>query len=532
MSRGEEGRRPAGAAADPEPRSDGGPDDGPEAAAASGPARPAAALPRATLADYRPLPDGRTQYPLEYVEANGVIKLRETDEVVHIGLCDASRSELMEGLRAFHDKEVRFHEIDRSELASYLGGLLSGIDGAAATGAAADDKIVLDRIANDAPVVNLVNSLVIDGIRARASDIHIEGFSEATVVRYRVDGRLKTVHRLEPERFAAVSSRIKIMANLNIMERRLPQDGRLTVHLDEDIVDVRVSIVPISAGESIVLRLFPTKRAPLGLEELGLEPKGIARFRRLATMPNGLVLVTGPTGSGKTTTLNAVLREVRTDALKIITIEDPVEYVTDGIDQIQTNERIGLNFETILRRVLRQDPDVIMVGEIRDTATAELAIRAALTGHLVLSTLHTRDSVSAITRLVNMGVEPYLIAAVLRGVVAQRLVRRLCPACRKRRKPGAAESALLAHWGLKPGTLWDAPGCRECGESGYSGRLGLFELLEMDAALEELAVRGERESELRSHAVAQGLAPLIVDGLAKCQAGLTTIEEVERAVAV
>ncbi len=468
------------------------------------------------------------------MEANSVIKLRETDDAVLIGLCDGSRRELMEGLRAFHDKEVRFHEIDRSELTSYLGGLLSGIDAPAADASAAGDRIVLDRIANDAPVVNLVNSLVIDGIRARASDIHIEGFSDATVVRYRVDGRLRTVHRLEPDRFAAVASRVKIMANLNIMERRLPQDGRLTVHLDEDVVDVRVSIVPISAGESIVLRLFPTKRAPLGLQELGLESEGTARLRRMASLPNGLVLVTGPTGSGKTTTLNAVLREVRSDALKIITIEDPVEYVTDGIDQIQTNERIGLTFESILRRVLRQDPDVIMVGEIRDTATAELAIRASLTGHLVLSTLHTRDSVSAITRLANMGVEPYLIAAVLRCVLAQRLVRRLCPACRARRAsgaPGSAEAALLARWKQEAGPLWEARGCKECGGSGYAGRLGLFELLEIDAGLEDLAARGSRESLLRSYALEHGLRPLVVDGLGKCVAGLTTVQEVETAVA-
>ena len=465
------------------------------------------------------------------MEANGVIKLRESDDQVLIGLCDPSRRELMEGLRAFHDKQVRFHEIDRSELTSYLGGLLSGIDAPAAAAEAAGDRIVLDRIANDAPVVNLVNSLVIDGIRARASDIHIEGFSDATVVRYRVDGRLRTVHRLEADRFAAVASRVKIMANLNIMERRLPQDGRLTVHLDEDVVDVRVSIVPISAGESIVLRLFPTKRRPLGLEELGLEPEGIARLRRMASLPNGLVLVTGPTGSGKTTTLNAVLREVRSDALKIITIEDPVEYVTDGIDQIQTNERIGLTFESILRRVLRQDPDVIMVGEIRDTPTAELAIRAALTGHLVLSTLHTRDSVSAVTRLADMGVEPYLIAAVLRCVLAQRLVRRLCPACRARRKAGAAESALLERFKQKPGPLWEARGCKECGGSGYAGRLGLFELLEIDPGLEDLAARGSRESDLRAYALDHNLRPLVVDGLGKCLAGLTTVEEVERAVA-
>ena len=379
---------------------------------------------------------------------------------------------------------------------------------------------MLDRIANDAPVVNLVNSLVIDGIRARASDIHIEGFSDATVVRYRVDGRLRTVHRLEADRFAAVASRVKIMANLNIMERRLPQDGRLTVHLDEDVVDVRVSIVPISAGESIVLRLFPTKRGPLGLEELGLEPEGIARLRRMATLPNGLVLVTGPTGSGKTTTLNAVLREVRSDALKIITIEDPVEYVTDGIDQIQTNERIGLTFESILRRVLRQDPDVIMVGEVRDTPTAELAIRAALTGHLVLSTLHTRDSVSAVTRLADMGVEPYLIAAVLRCVLAQRLVRRLCPACRQSTRPTKAQRETWRALGLEAGSLFRAKGCKACQGTGFRGRVAIFESFESCGELEDLIVQGRRDAELRELLAGRGLGSLALDGHRKALAGV------------
>ncbi|HEY9594398.1 MAG TPA: GspE/PulE family protein, partial [Spirochaetia bacterium] len=421
-----------------------------------------AAFPHASLADFAPLPEGSRQYPLEYMDANSVIKLREDEAGIVVGVCDPRNAELLTSLRAFHDGEVAFRCIDRSELSAYLGRRLSVIDAEGAkAGLPEDERILLDRLANDAPIVNLVNSLMIEAIRKGASDIHIESFAEEARVRYRIDGVLRTVGRIEKGKFAAVASRIKIMANLNIMERRLPQDGRISVHLGEGSFDVRVSIVPISEGESVVLRLFNTEGIPQQLEDLGLDPEVIAHLRGLGAAPHGLVLATGPTGSGKTTTLNALIREIALESLKVITIEDPVEYRIDGVSQIQTNERIGLTFESLLKRVLRQDPDVIMVGEIRDAATAELAMRAALTGHLVLSTLHTNDAVSVIPRLRNMGVEPYLIAAVLRGAMAQRLVRTVCPSCRVSRKPDERERALLKKYGIASARLVRGKGCEE-----------------------------------------------------------------------
>ena len=362
-----------------------------------------------------------------------------------MGVCDPADAALLESLRQFHHGQVSFSWIDRGELTGYLGSLLARDGSASGHAPASGENLALDKLANDAPVINLVNSIISEAIRREASDIHIEGFTERMVVRYRLDGILQTVRELERERFPAVATRIKIMANLNIMERRRPQDGRITVHLGDDRVDMRVSAIPIAGGESFVLRLFAGKRAPLALEQLGLDPAGLEELMGMAGRPNGLILINGPTGSGKTTTLNALLERIRSDAKKIITIEDPIEYVIDGVAQIQTNERIGLGFDTLLRRVLRQDPNIIMVGEIRDTQTAELAVRAALTGHLVLSTLHTRDAVSVIPRLKNMQIEPYLIAAVLRGSVAQRLVRRLCPVLPSRAgADGCRDSAARA----------------------------------------------------------------------------------------
>jgi type II secretory ATPase GspE/PulE/Tfp pilus assembly ATPase PilB-like protein len=297
------------------------------------------------------------------------------------------------------------------------------------------------------------------------------------------------------------------------------------------MLDMRVSVIPIADGESFVLRLFSKKKTPLTLEQLGLEPKDLQALERIAGRPNGLILVTGPTGSGKTTSLNAVLQHIKSDAQKIITIEDPIEYLIDGVNQIQTNDRIGLTFDTILRRVLRQDPNIIMVGEIRDSQTAELAIRASLTGHLVLSTLHTRDSVSVITRLKNMQIEPYLIAAVLRGSMAQRLVRRICPDCRHKRKATRAEAALLAGQGLEEGPVCEGRGCKTCHQSGFRGRIGLFELFESTAEVEEMIVAGRRDAEIRSYLASQGMKPLLADGFRKVLQGQTTISEIERAIA-
>ena len=482
-----------------------------------------------SLADFKPLPQGGDQYPLEYIENNSVVKLRETDELIQIGVCDPADEALLETLRNFHQKQVLFFSIDRSELAGYLGERLSEID-TAQSRAADDEKLLLDKLANDAPVINLVNSLLIEAIRLAASDIHVECFAERMVVRYRLDGALQTVRQLDKDSFPAVASRLKIMANLNIMERRLPQDGRITVHLGGDVVDMRMSVVPISSGESIVLRLFNKKRAPLTVGQLGLSGEGQELLRRLARSPNGLILVTGPTGSGKTTSLNALLQEIKSDSQKIITIEDPIEYVIDGVDQIQTNERIGLTFDSLLRRILRQDPNIIMVGEIRDSQTAELAIRAALTGHLVLSTLHTRDSVSVITRLKNMEIEPYLIAAVLKGAVAQRLVRRICPTCSRPVRPTAYQREQLGRGGLAVGRLYEGAGCKACHQTGFRGRTGVFELFESNEEVEEMIIAGRRDSDIRAYLEGRGMVPLISDGLAKVSEGVTTLTEVERAV--
>ena len=371
---------------------------------------------------------------------------------------------------------------------------------------------------------------MIEAIRKGASDIHIESFSEETRVRYRIDGVLQTVSRIDKEKSAAVASRIKIMANLNIMERRLPQDGRISVHMGDGTFDVRVSIVPIAAGESIVLRLFNTGGASLGLAELGIEPESLALMRKLVAVPHGLVLATGPTGSGKTTTLNALLRELASEHVKIVTIEDPVEYLIEGVGQIQTHERIGLTFESLLRRVLRQDPNIVMVGEIRDTPTAELAVRAALTGHLVLSTLHTNDAVSVVPRLRNMGVEPYLLGAVLRGAVAQRLIRKNCASCSRPCKPSREEKEFLKRHELTAACLVKGKGCETCGGSGFKGRTAIVETFACDETVEEMILKGERVSAMAEHLKTKGYVDLLQSGLRKVVQGLTTLTEVQSAV--
>ena len=485
---------------------------------------------KVSIGEYLPLPGADEQFPLEYMQNCSVIKLREEADRVIVGMCEPGNLALQESLRAFHRKEVVFFEIDRSELAVHLGRILSASSPAAGGRSAEEEKLLLDKLANDAPVVNLVNGILIEGIRGGASDVHIEAFPAAVSVRYRVDGVLRPASTFERSMFPAVSSRIKIMANLNIMERRLPQDGRLTVHLDADVLDVRVSIMPIADGESIVLRLFNKESSPLGLEELGFGEKHLELLRRLCRLPHGLVLATGPTGSGKTTTLNAILRRIDAKSRKVITIEDPIEYVLKDIDQVQTNDRIGHTFESILRRVLRQDPDVIMVGEIRDTETSELAVRAALTGHLVFSTLHTNDSVSAITRLKNMKVPPYLIAAVLRASMAQRLVRRLCPDCKKRARPSALQRLLFQEHHVGAPWIYRAEGCAACHGTGYRGRVALVEMFASDGQVEQMIMDERPAGEISAHLAGKGMKTLMADGLSKAAAGLTSFDEIERTV--
>ncbi|MDA3938817.1 MAG: GspE/PulE family protein [Spirochaetia bacterium] len=499
------------------------------------------------ISDFLPLPDDKNQYSSNFTQAHSAVVLKSDDISVTIGICNSDNLELKEILSHFHDKKIIYKRIDHDELSEYLGKLHGGLDDQnLPASSSVNEKLLLDKIANDAPIINFVNSTIIEGIRKRASDIHIEAFTNTVKVRYRIDGVLQTVKQISPSMFPAVSSRIKIMSNLNIMERRLPQDGRTSVQLGEDSQDIRVSIVPTARGESIVLRLLNRKSTLIGLDVIGLRNEGLVDVREMLKTPFGLILATGPTGSGKTTTLNSMLREMDSERQKIITIEDPIEYVIDGIDQIQTNEAIGLTFSTILKRILRQDPNIIMVGEIRDSETANLCIRAALTGHLVLSTLHTNDSVSVIDRLHDMGVEPFMIAAVLKTAMAQRLVRRLCPSCRVKRKISPIEKEFFRETESIPGLvankfaarpcipeyIFEPGGCDNCDGTGYHGRTLIHEYFSWDEEIERLIVAGAKHSEIKAYLKKTGMVTLFEDGLEKIKEGLTTLAELDLVMTV
>jgi general secretion pathway protein E len=383
----------------------------------------------------------------------------------------------------------------------------------------------LVQLANEAPVVKLVNLLLLEALEARASDVHLEASTRGQQVRYRVDGVLQEAPSPPAHLAAAVVSRLKIMAELDIAERRVPQDGRIRLRLQDRQVDVRVSTVPTLHGESIVLRLLDKEQHHGSLEELGMAPETLARFQRAIAKPHGIVLATGPTGSGKTTTLYAALDRLRTGREKILTVEDPVEYELTGIAQVPVNEKVGVTFATALRALLRQDPDVMLVGEIRDRETAEIATHAALTGHLVLSTLHTNDAPSAITRLIDLGVAPYLVASTVEAVLAQRLVRLLCPHCKRPAEPGAEQRVLL---GNDPGRTFVAVGCDRCRGTGFRGRTGIYELVWMDEEVRALVVDQRSAGELRRVALSKGMISLREDGLRQVRAGTTTLDEVLR----
>ena len=380
---------------------------------------------------------------------------------------------------------------------------------------------------DDAPVIRLINALLTQALRDGASDIHIEPFETRSVVRLRIDGTLRDL--IEPARalHGAIVSRVKIMAQLDIAEKRLPQDGRITLRVAGKPVDVRVSTIPTGHGERVVLRLLDKQAGRLDLTKLGMDDATLAQMDRLILEPHGIVLVTGPTGSGKTTTLYAGLSRLDATALNIMTVEDPIEYDLDGISQTQVNTRIEMSFARALRTILRQDPDVVMIGEIRDLETAQIAVQASLTGHLVFATLHTNDAVSAVTRLVDMGVEPFLLASSLIGVAAQRLVRRLCLQCRK---PFVADATELRTLGFTPvdGTLYSAQGCPACNLSGYRGRTGIYELITVDDDLRRLVHDRASEQTLRTHVVSRGMRSLRDDGMRWAGQGVISLEEVIR----
>jgi general secretion pathway protein E len=382
---------------------------------------------------------------------------------------------------------------------------------------------------HDAPIIRMINALLTQAARENVSDIHIEPYERRSVVRFRLDGMLRDVVAPDRALHAAMVSRIKIMAGLDIAEKRLPQDGRLGVRIAGRGVDVRVSTVPSSHGERVVLRLLDKDPARLDLGRLGMAADTLEQVDALIRQPHGILLVTGPTGSGKTTTLYAALSRLDARRQNIMTVEDPVEYDLAGVGQIQVNPRIDLDFARALRAILRQDPDVVMIGEIRDAETARIAVQASLTGHLVLATLHTNDAASAVTRLVDMGIEPFLLSSSLLGVLAQRLVRRLCPEC-KRAQPPEPQDSLPAGIGM----LHHPAGCPRCAQSGYLGRLGIYELLEVDDALRQLIHQGAGEAALREAARHprrgnRALRLLREDGLRWLSAGETSLEELLRA---
>jgi general secretion pathway protein E len=382
---------------------------------------------------------------------------------------------------------------------------------------------------SDAPIIKLVNHILSQSIKARASDVHIEPYQDSFKVRYRVDGILYDL--LSPPKWIqpALTSRIKVMAKMNIAEKRLPQDGRLEVKIGQQMIDVRVSTLPTSFGERVVMRLLNKSSSIFSLNQIGLSANQLKTLKELVTTPNGIILVTGPTGSGKTTSLYSILSSINTPDINIITIEDPVEYQLKGISQIQVNPKIDLTFARGLRSIVRQDPDVVLVGEIRDLETAEIAVQSALTGHLVFSTLHTNDSASAITRLVDLGVEPFLISSSVVAVIAQRLVRVLCQNCREPYKPDIGLERLgLRPERLKNYTFYRAKGCDQCFETGYRGRIAIFEFLTLGYKLKTLIQRTFDSFQIKREALNLGLVTLRRDGIEKVLRGITTIEEVIR----
>lgn len=391
---------------------------------------------------------------------------------------------------------------------------------------------LLEAQIDEAPVVKLINGILHDAVRRGASDIHFECYEREIRVRYRIDGTLVEIMRPPIRMRAALISRFKILSDLDIAERRLPQDGRLRIRIGRRLIDFRLSTLPTLFGEKIVLRILDRGNLTLELEKFGMEPRAEQNFLRAIRSPYGMVLVTGPTGSGKTTTLYSALAELNSAGVNILTAEDPVEYNIAGINQVQMRPDIGLTFSTALRAFLRQDPNVIMVGEIRDTETGAIAVKAALTGHLVLATVHTNDAPSTITRLVDMGIEPFNVASAVTLITAQRLVRRICDHCRE---PAAYPDEYLLAAGL--GSDGDiefqrGAGCAECGGSGYRGRQGLYEVMAMSPGLRRMVLQGASADELRAQAVSEGMLSLRMDGLRKAQRGITTLEEVVRETVV
>jgi general secretion pathway protein E len=474
--------------------------------------------------------------PRSFLHVCGFIPLSVDEQTIVVAAARPLERESVEALSYYLDRKVDMRVARRGDWEEAFRRIYE-IDGNSDASVPVDGQEVMHEsdverlkdIAREAPVIRWVNSLIGEAVQRRASDIHIEPLADKMQVRFRIDGILVPAQILEKSMHAGVTSRIKILARLNIAERRLPQDGRIALAIRGREIDFRVSTVPTLHGESVVLRVLDRKELQLDLPSLGFGAEAAALLSKMINQPNGIVLVSGPTGSGKTTTLYAAICELRRKQRKILTIEDPVEYHLDHVIQTQVKPQIGLDFAACLRAFLRQDPDIIMVGEIRDAETAKTAVQASLTGHLVLSTVHTNSAAASVSRLIDMGVEDYLLVSTLRAIVAQRLVRKLCTECREARPDSAG---LLEHMGLgkqgKEALLHEARGCQACGGSGYRGRTSIYEIMPLTTGLQKLILGGATDRKLEEAARSGGMRTLWETGIAKAIAGETSIDEVLR----
>jgi general secretion pathway protein E len=498
-------------------------------------------FPLAQLADYPELPLMEERLPSKFLRDAQAVPLREDDEELALAIADPTDSFVISAVQMASGKRVRPYIAAPNEIDAALERLYGG--GKSSMGQIVDnistrdddqeidDIAHLKDLASEAPVIRLVSLLLTKALEQRASDIHIEPFENRLIVRYRIDGVLHEVESPPRRLSAAVISRVKIMSSLDIAERRLPQDGRIKLRVQGKEIDLRVSTVPTMHGESVVMRILDKGGVPLNFESLGFEGEPLRKFIQVLDMPHGILLVTGPTGSGKTTTLYTALDRLNNPDVKIVTVEDPVEYQMPGINQIQVKPQIELTFANALRSIVRQDPDIIMVGEIRDLETVKIAMQSALTGHMVLSTVHTNDAPSTVNRLLDMGAEDYLLTSTINGILAQRLVRTLCPKCRQ---PYTALPEVVDQMNLRRYSptgevvLYKPVGCSECAGTGYWGRICIIEMMVMTDHIRSLIMRHANAGDLRVEAVKEGMETMFENGLRKALAGVTTIEEVLR----
>jgi type IV pilus assembly protein PilB len=483
--------------------------------------------------------------PESVARENTIFPLSETSNALRLAISDPTDMELQDKLRFILNRDVDVCLAPRQQIVEAINRHYGLSDGESAdsmlqefTDTAIDfTETAVEQAAaaaaeeqSDSPVVKLCNLIITEAVQLRASDIHIEPFEDRIRIRYRIDGRL--VERDNPPRrlLGAILSRIKILSKLDIAERRRPQDGRIKLTADGKDYDLRVSVLPTNHGQSVVMRVLDKDNIRVGIRQLGLSEQDFRFFKNLIRRPNGIILVTGPTGSGKTTTLYASLNELNRPDTKIITAEDPVEYYLAGINQVEIKHQIGLDFARVIRAMLRQAPNVILVGEMRDTETAQMGIQASLTGHLVFSTLHTNDAPGAITRMIDMGVPAYLVASSVVAVLAQRLVRVICPKCKQPHQPldSQIQEAGITEEQLKGATFMKGRGCINCQKSGYKGRLGIFELMVMNNKIRELAFQGAATQDIRRAAVSSGMTVMFEDGVNKALRGITTLDEVFR----